>query len=125
ELLVGRLAGACRLPDRHAELQDRRHQQGWPVGDLRAVQGLPQPTHHHRVGPMRISPLLGLVLALFLSPAVALSAPRADALGPVATLAEPRDGFVGSIAASPANGPAGTSVTVTGEGFVAGEPLEL
>jgi hypothetical protein len=74
---------------------------------------------------MRSGPFIGLVLALLLFPAVALAAPRADALGPVATAAEPRDGFFGSIAASPAKGPAGTPVTVSGEGFTPGKPLDL
>jgi hypothetical protein len=74
---------------------------------------------------MRAGPLLGLVLALSLWPVPADAAPRAAALGPAVAIAEPRDGFVGRIAASPDHGPAGTAVTLTGEGFPPGEALEL
>lgn len=76
------------------------------------------------------APLLGLLAGLLLLAAAALAepraeaAPRAAALGPEMPLAE-ANGFVGKIAATPARGPVGTPVTVTGTGFTAGEELDL
>src|SRR3984893_5928860 len=65
--------------------------------------------------------LVGLTLSL--SPGVA--APRAAELGPTAPLAEPPGGFVGQLRVTPAHGPVGTPITVTGEGFPAGQDLDL
>src|ERR1700719_939866 len=65
--------------------------------------------------------LVGLTLSL--SPGVA--APRAAELGPTAPLAEPSGGFVGQLRVTPAHGPVGASSTVTGEGFPAGQDLDL
>src|ERR1700737_4847655 len=55
-----------------------------------------------------------LTLSLFLA-APAVAAPLAADLGPEVVLAEPRDGFVGSLNVAPENGPAGTPLTVTAE----------
>jgi hypothetical protein len=46
-------------------------------------------------------------------------------LGPEVALTEPSGGFVGHLKVTPSNGPAGTPVTVTGEGFPAGQELQL
>jgi hypothetical protein len=54
----------------------------------------------------------------------ALAAPRAADLGPEAPLAQPIGGYVGQLRVSPEHGPAGTPLTVTGEGFPAGEEFE-
>ncbi len=65
--------------------------------------------------------LIGLTLSL--SPSVA--APRAAELGPTAPLAEPSGGFVGQLRVTPPHGTVGTPITVTGEGFPAGQDLDL
>ena len=53
------------------------------------------------------------------------AAPPAAELGPPAPLAEPSGGFVGQLKVTPEHGPVGTPVTVTGEGFPAGQDVDL
>jgi hypothetical protein len=77
------------------------------------------------VGNRRLTALacaLGLTLASLHD---AASAPRAAELGPLAPLAEPSGGFVGRLQVSPAHGPVGTPIAVAGEGFPAGQELDL
>src|SRR5258708_23128897 len=53
------------------------------------------------------------------------AAPRAADLGPEAPMAEPSGGFVGQLKVTPAHGPVGTPVTVTGQGFPAEQDFQL
>src|SRR5215203_6171674 len=55
-------------------------------------------------------------LALLFNPS-AWAAPRAADLGPEVPLLQPLGGYVGQLKVTPAHGPAGTPLTVTGEGF--------
>jgi len=55
----------------------------------------------------------------------ASAAPRAAELGPEAPLATTSGGFVGRITVEPAHGPVGTPVTISGEGFPAGQALDI
>ncbi len=67
--------------------------------------------------------LLGTALAIGLA-GVATAAPP-QAFGPAMPPAETAGGFVGSLAVSPAHGPAGAEVTVTGSGLPPGETFDL
>ena len=71
---------------------------------------------------LAVSWWIGLAL---LFPCGGDAAPRATDLGPPVTLAEPSGGYVGELNVTPAHGPVGTPVTVTGEGFPAGQQLDL
>src|SRR5262249_60595341 len=55
----------------------------------------------------------------------AVAAPRAAELGPEVAVAKPSGGYVGRLKVEPANGPVGTPVAVAGEGFSAGEAIQL
>jgi hypothetical protein len=70
--------------------------------------------------------LLSFALALALAAAgPALAAPRPAQLGPEVPWAEAAGGYVGRLEVTPAHGPAGTPVRVTGEGFPADTELDL
>ena len=66
-----------------------------------------------------------LVALTFAVPGAAFAAPRGADLGPEVALTEPSGGYVGKLRVTPEHGPAGTPLTVTGEGFPAGQQLEL
>jgi hypothetical protein len=55
----------------------------------------------------------------------AAATPRVAELGPEVALTEPAGGYVGRLKATPAHGPVGTPVTVSGEGFPVNQELEL
>jgi len=55
----------------------------------------------------------------------AFAAPRAAELGPEVTVGEPSGGFVGRLSVMPKNGPVGTPVAVSGEGFPADQEVQL
>ncbi len=73
--------------------------------------------------------LADLACALFalslLFTAQSIAAPLASALGSEVALAEPRDGFVGSLNVVPENGPAGTPLTVTAEKLPPNQEFQL
>jgi hypothetical protein len=79
------------------------------------------------LGPRTLSRALACTFAAWLvaSAGAACAAPRAAELGPEVPLAEPAGGFVGRLNVTPEHGPAGTPVTVTGEGFPVREELQL
>ena len=63
---------------------------------------------------------IGVFVGLFVLGSLGSSAnaaPRASDLGPEAPMAEPSSGFVGQLKVTPAHGPVGTPLTVTGQGF--------
>src|SRR6202051_2155508 len=71
-------------------------------------------------GPAGVRFALSLAAISFVSLSLlgvtpAATAPLASGLGPEVALAEPQDGFVGSLSVTPENGPAGTPLTVTAE----------
>src|SRR5689334_6904893 len=72
-----------------------------------------------------ISAACALFAALFVAGGVAFAAPLAADLGPEVALTEPSNGFVGSLKVSPAHGPVGTPLTVTGEKFPPGQEVDL
>src|SRR6185503_3993998 len=88
------------------------------------------------VAPVRVEPTgsrrstrvafaAALAVALLLSPISSSHAGRAADLGPEVPLTEPRGGYVGELKVTPEHGPAGTPVTVTGQGFPAGQEFDL
>jgi hypothetical protein len=68
---------------------------------------------------------LACAITLFVLGSSASAAPRAADLGPEVPMAEPSGGFVGQLKVTPAHGPVGTPVAVTGQGFPAEQELEL
>src|SRR5258708_25015182 len=77
------------------------------------------------VGSGRWVALACAFVGLTLSLSDGVAAPRAAELGPTAPFAEPSGGFVGQLRVTPAHGPVGPPITVTGTGFPAGQDLDL
>jgi hypothetical protein len=79
-----------------------------------------------RFGSGRLAFGRALLLLPFLAGSVsAAPAPLASALGPEVALAEPRDGFIGTLNVAPENGPAGTPLAVTAEHLPPGQEFQL
>ncbi|HEY1361454.1 MAG TPA: hypothetical protein VGF60_04365 [Xanthobacteraceae bacterium] len=78
----------------------------------------------NRLGTARLLALATALLAVACAEG-ALAAPRAVELGPAAALTAPSGGYVGRLEVTPEHGPAGTLVTVSGEGFTAEQEFEL
>jgi hypothetical protein len=76
-------------------------------------------------GDRALSAIACALFALSMSFNDAHAAPRAGELGPEAPMAEPAGGYVGRLEVTPARGPAGTPVAVTGDGFPAGQEFDL
>jgi hypothetical protein len=68
---------------------------------------------------------LSLVSFTCLVPTPSPAAPLAAALGPEVVLAEPQDGFVGSLSVTPDSGPAGTPLTLTAEKLPPNQEFQL
>src|SRR4051812_15502554 len=68
---------------------------------------------------------LACALAVFVFGSSANAAPRAADLGSEVPMVEPSGGYVGKLKVTPAHGPVGTPITVTGEGFAAEQELDL
>src|SRR5262245_65669726 len=69
---------------------------------------------------------LACALALsFVFHSSAFAAPRVTELGPEVTVGEPSGGFMGRLSVTPAHGPVGTPVTVSGEGLPADQEVQL
>ena len=66
-----------------------------------------------------------LVIVASASTGAVQAAPRAAELGPEVAISEPSGGYVGRLEVSPQHGPVGTPLTVTGEGFAAGQEVEV
>src|SRR5215471_20989080 len=78
--------------------------------------------------PMRMStgwPAGVLAFALAWPAGVCTAAPLASALGPQVPIAEPQDGFIGTMNVAPESGPAGTPLTVTAEKLPPNQEFEL
>src|ERR1700676_4355364 len=69
--------------------------------------------------------ILSFVSLAWMSATPSAAAPLASGLGPEVVLAEPRDGFVGSLSVVPENGPAGTPLTVTAEKLPPNQEFQL
>ena len=66
-----------------------------------------------------------LVAFTLVSSSAGLAAPRAADFGPEVALGEPSGGYVGRLNVTPANGPVGTPVSVSGEGFPPDQDVQL
>jgi len=66
-----------------------------------------------------------LAFALVWLAGAASAAPLASALGPQVPIAEPQEGFIGTMNVAPENGPAGTQLTVTAEKLPPNQEFEL
>src|SRR5262245_800845 len=73
----------------------------------------------------RMSALACALTLSFAFSSSAFAAPRAAELGPEVTLGEPSGGFEGRLSITPKQGPVGTPVTVSGEGFRAEQEVQL
>src|SRR5215471_14311770 len=79
-----------------------------------------------RLGSARLALRRALLLLPFLAGSVSAAPPqRASTLGPEVALAEPKDGFIGTLNVVPENGPAGTPLTVTAEHLPPGQEFQL
>src|ERR1700692_4045948 len=81
-------------------------------------------------GPAGVRFALSLAAISFVSLSLlgvtpAATAPLASSFGPEVVLAEPQDGFVGSLNVVPENGPAGTPLTVTAEKLPPNQEFQL
>src|SRR5215471_13592805 len=66
-----------------------------------------------------------LILPILGRFAAAAGAPLASELGPEVAVAEPHDGFIGTLNVSPENGPAGTPLSVTAERLPPNQEFQL
>src|SRR2546430_14420769 len=68
---------------------------------------------------------LACAMGIFVLGSSTNAAPRETDLGPEVPMAEPSGGFVGQLKVTPAHGPVGTPLTVTGQGLPAEQEFQL